>query len=93
MSFYSKVAEVAHELYEKSGRVHGHDLEHWLEAKRIVSERDYVCEQSVLEKEKKPVQPQEAESLRRNGGKEHSKASKPEGPRQGEKRTKVHKPS
>jgi len=85
MSFHSKVAEVAHELYEKSGRIHGHDLEHWLEAEKIVSERDYVREQSVRGKEKKSVQPKKAESSRRNGGKEKSKASKPKGTRHDEK--------
>lgn len=31
-----KIARVAYELYEKSGYVHGRDVEHWLEAERIV---------------------------------------------------------
>ena len=92
MSFHSEVAEVAHELYEESGRVHGHDLEHWLEAERIVSERDYVREQSVRGKEKKAAQPKKAVSSGRNGGKENSKTSKPKETRHGEKRTRAHKP-
>ncbi|MGD1076019.1 MAG: DUF2934 domain-containing protein [Thermodesulfovibrionales bacterium] len=57
MSFHSEVAEVAYALYEKSGRVHGNDLGHWLEAERMMSERECVREQSVLGKEKKPAQP------------------------------------
>ncbi len=31
------VAQKAYELWEQSGRVEGRDLEHWLEAERIVS--------------------------------------------------------
>ncbi|MBI4597860.1 MAG: DUF2934 domain-containing protein [Candidatus Omnitrophica bacterium] len=30
------VAKKAYELYEQSGRVEGRDLEHWLEAERLV---------------------------------------------------------
>ena len=30
------VARVAYALFEQRGRVHGHDLEDWLEAERIV---------------------------------------------------------
>jgi hypothetical protein len=36
MSIYDEVARVAHELFEKSGRIHGRDMENWLEAERIV---------------------------------------------------------
>jgi len=35
-SSQDKIARVAYELYEKSGYVHGRDVEHWLEAERIV---------------------------------------------------------
>ena len=34
-----EIARVAYELYEKRGRAHGHELEDWLEAERIVMER------------------------------------------------------
>lgn len=33
-----EIAKVAYELYEKSGRVKGHDLDNWLEAEKIVKE-------------------------------------------------------
>ena len=36
---YDEIARVAYELYEKRGRAHGHELEDWLEAERIVMER------------------------------------------------------
>jgi Protein of unknown function (DUF2934) len=35
-SAQDKIARVAYELYEKSGYVHGRDVEHWLEAELIV---------------------------------------------------------
>lgn len=35
-SVQDKIARVAYELYEKSGRIHGKDIEHWLEAEVIV---------------------------------------------------------
>lgn len=38
-NFYYEVASVAHELYEKRGRVHGHDMEDWLKAEMIVKKR------------------------------------------------------
>ncbi len=37
--FYIEVAKVAYELYEKRGRIHGHDLEDWLQAEMIVMKR------------------------------------------------------
>lgn len=35
----SLVAQKAYELYEQSGRVEGRNLEHWLEAERLVKEQ------------------------------------------------------
>ena len=34
-----EIARVAYELYKERGRVHGHDLEDWLEAEKIVMEK------------------------------------------------------
>ena len=34
-----EIAKVAHELYEKGGRVHGRDVQYWLEAEKIVLAR------------------------------------------------------
>ena len=36
---YEEIARVAYELFEQHGGVHGHDLEDWLEAERIVRQR------------------------------------------------------
>jgi len=36
MSLYEEIFTVARDLYERSGRVKGRDLDNWLEAERIV---------------------------------------------------------
>ncbi len=36
---YEEIAKAAHDLYEKSGRAHGRDVQNWLEAERIVLAR------------------------------------------------------
>jgi hypothetical protein len=36
---HSEILKVAHELHEKRGGKHGHDLHDWLEAERIVLTR------------------------------------------------------
>ena len=37
---YEDVASVAYELFQRRGGVHGHDQADWLEAERIVRERE-----------------------------------------------------
>jgi hypothetical protein len=49
MKWYDEIAKLARELYEKSGRIEGRDLDNWLEAERIVMER--YKEQEMLEGE------------------------------------------
>lgn len=39
MNFHDEIAQMAYELFEKSGRVEGCDLSNWLEAERIVMAR------------------------------------------------------
>jgi len=39
MKLYDEIAKIAHELYEKSGKAEGRDLDNWLEAERIVMAR------------------------------------------------------
>jgi Protein of unknown function (DUF2934) len=38
-NIYDQIAKVAYNLYEKSGMVHGRDVQNWLEAERIVLAR------------------------------------------------------
>ncbi len=33
---HDRIAEKAYQLYEKRGRMHGHDVEDWIEAERLV---------------------------------------------------------
>ncbi len=49
MKWYDEIAKLARELYEKSGRVEGRDLDNWLEAESIVMER--YKKQEMLEEE------------------------------------------
>ena len=56
-----EIARVAYELYEKRGRAHGHELEDWLEAERIVMERherhakEIEHEVDIIKKDRKSV--------------------------------------
>jgi len=36
VKLYDEIARIAYDLYEKNGRVDGHELDNWLEAERIV---------------------------------------------------------
>ena len=36
INLYKETATVARDLYERSGRIQGHDLDNWLEAEKIV---------------------------------------------------------
>jgi hypothetical protein len=36
---HQEIIKVAHDLFERSGRVEGHDLDNWLKAERIVMTR------------------------------------------------------
>lgn len=39
MELKEEIAKVAYELFEKGGGIHGRDLDHWLEAEKIVAAR------------------------------------------------------
>jgi hypothetical protein len=51
-NLHSEITKVAVELYEKSGRVEGRDLDNWLEAEKIVISR--YKEQEKREYERRP---------------------------------------
>ena len=40
MKRHKEIEKLAYELFEKGGRVHGRDIDHWLEAERIASARE-----------------------------------------------------
>lgn len=39
MNLHDEIAKVAYELYEKSGRISGRDVENWIEAEKVVMAR------------------------------------------------------
>ena len=47
MKRHKEIQQLAHELFEKSGRVHGRELDHWLEAERTISAREADMHASV----------------------------------------------
>lgn len=49
MKLYDEIAKMAYELYEKSGRAEGSELDNWLEAERIVMARHREQEKSEIE--------------------------------------------
>ena len=58
MKWHDEIARIARELYEKSGKMQGRDLDNWLEAERIVMARYreqemHEAESSSLAKKKK----------------------------------------
>lgn len=58
MEMRHEIKKLAYELFEKNGRIHGHELEHWIEAERIVCSRhasagngkDVMAQKSVASK-------------------------------------------
>ena len=39
MKRHEEIQKLAYELFEKSGRFHGREIDHWLEAERIIKAR------------------------------------------------------
>jgi hypothetical protein len=39
MKKHEDIRKLAYDLFERGGRVHGRDLEHWLEAERMIKVR------------------------------------------------------
>ncbi|MBE0426791.1 MAG: DUF2934 domain-containing protein [Nitrospirae bacterium] len=54
MKWYDEIAKIARELYEKSGKREGCDLDNWLEAERIVMERHREEEKLEAESSSSP---------------------------------------
>jgi len=40
MKKHKEIQKLAYDIFEKSGRVHGGELDHWLEAERIIKARE-----------------------------------------------------
>ncbi len=57
MNLHDEIAKMAYELFERDGRVHGKDREHWEEAERIVRARHSAAAQPQTEPAKKQAAP------------------------------------
>ena len=56
MKLHEEIETIAYEIWEKSGRVHGKDIDHWLEAERIVLARGEMQTMEETENiQKKPA--------------------------------------
>jgi hypothetical protein len=59
MDLYNEIAKVAYELYEKNGYIQSRDLDHWIEAEKIVmarlAEEEKKKEEKKIKSEKKPA--------------------------------------
>ncbi|NJD57652.1 MAG: DUF2934 domain-containing protein [Nitrospirae bacterium] len=40
MKKHEEIQKVAYDLFERSGRVHGREIDHWLEAERMIRARE-----------------------------------------------------
>jgi len=72
MDIRDEISKVAYELYWKSGRVEGRDLENWLEAEKIVMAR-YREEKPEAEK---PAPKKRASTIKSGTTKTTKKAKK-----------------
>jgi len=75
MDFYNEIAKVAYELYEKSGYIHGRELNNWLEAERIVRTR--LLDEEKKRSDKKPGSKSEKKPERKIEAKAETKTKKP----------------
>jgi hypothetical protein len=59
MDLFNEIAKVAYELYEKNGYIQSRDLDHWIEAEKIVmarlAEEEKKKEEKKIKSEKKPA--------------------------------------
>ncbi len=77
MDLEDEIARVAYELYERDGRLHGKDQEHWLEAERIVKERHQKRDESGEGRTAKTSQPKLEKAVKGRGQKKEQKAPGP----------------
>lgn len=76
MKLYEEIAKVAHELYEKSGRIEGRDTENWLEAERIVRARHSEGSKLASGKNPKPAAKTTAKTEAKKTGEKKAPAKK-----------------
>ena len=83
-NLYEKISRIAYDFYEKRGKVHGYDLEDWLEAERIVMERRVkeikreakAISSAKRQKATKKAEPKTLKSSQKKPGKTAKKTAK-----------------
>ena len=75
MKRHKEIQKLAYEMFEKSGKVHGRELDHWLEAERIIKAREIDVRAADIESlSKKRVV--ERSDIRRHEAKKVGKTKK-----------------
>ncbi|MBP8626590.1 MAG: DUF2934 domain-containing protein [Syntrophorhabdales bacterium] len=64
MDLYDEIAKLAYEMFEREGRSHGRDLDHWFEAERIVISRYQVQETGGEDKQIEKIEVAEPKKRR-----------------------------
>lgn len=93
MDLHEEIRKVAYELYEKSGRTGGRELENWLEAERIVmarraqgGKRGKAKTHSPTQQEKPPVRSRAGKPASKDKGPVTAEARKPRAKKTGQKK-------
>jgi hypothetical protein len=76
MKKHEEIQKLAYDLFEKSGRPHGRDFDHWLEAERIIRAREMDMHTQDVEAAalKKHIP---RSDVRRHEGKKSGRTKKP----------------
>lgn len=90
LDLHEEIAKLAYEIFEREGRVHGRDLDHWLEAERIVYSRyeaQWLSEKSQEEspKEKKKAKAKTTSTKAKTNNTEKTKKETVKKPVKGKK--------
>lgn len=76
MKRHKEIQKLAYEMFEKSGRVHGRELDHWLEAERIIKAREIDVRAADIEAAVSKKRVVERSDIRRHEAKKIGKTKK-----------------
>jgi len=73
MKRHKEIQKLAYEMFEKSGRAHGRELDHWLEAERIIKAREIDVHAAEIEAAVSKKRVVERSDTRRHEAKKRAK--------------------
>ncbi len=76
MKRHKEIQKLAYEMFEKSGRVHGRELDHWLEAERIIKAREIDVRAADIEDTVSKKRVVERSDIRRHEAKKIGKTKR-----------------